>query len=67
MVATKKIGVQMPHPARAVAVLLVWPGITFSPSRASHKVLGFECIFALTNAQSLTLGVYLASSPNDVT
>lgn len=66
MVATKRIGVQMPHPARAVAILLVWPRITFSPSRASHKVLSSEWTFALTNVQSLSLGVYLAASPKGV-
>lgn len=66
MVATKNIGVQISHPARAVAILLVWPRITFSPFHASHKVLGSEWIFALTNVQSPALGVYLAASPTDV-
>lgn len=62
----QKIEVQMPHPAWAEAALLLWPRITFSPSRASHKVLGSEWTSALTNVQPLSLGVYLAASPNDV-
>lgn len=66
MVITKKIEVQMLHPAWAEAALLLWPRITFSPSRASHKVLGSEWTSALTNVQPLSLGVYLAASPNDV-
>lgn len=49
MVTIRKRGVQMPHPAPAAALLLLWPGMTFCPPRASHKVLGSEGTFALNN------------------